>query len=76
MINEELAAAIEQIRERLLSVGCIKGVLFFDFYPRQSQTLAIELVAQMGSFLFLGYQRFARSQPFFLRYNRMGLSYA
>ncbi len=67
VLDDKLAASVEQIGERLRAVGSVEHVVLFDLDPRQRAAFRAELVAQAGEFLFLAQQFLARGQPFIAR---------
>jgi hypothetical protein len=73
MIDDQLAAAGEQIGQGLFAGRRIEDVIGRDLDPGQGQALRIQLIAQISCFLLFGEQRSPCRQPFFPRYDRMGL---
>src|SRR5438105_1719684 len=71
MLDDQLAAAVEQVGERLLALRTIEHIGLFDLDPWQVAPLRAQLVAQTGEFLFLGQMRLARGQPLLSRDNPM-----
>src|ERR1700733_7333751 len=71
MLQEELAATVEQLRERDFSLGTVEDVFLFDTHPGQCTLFGAELVAQFRERLFLGEQSDARLAPFTARDNAM-----
>lgn len=59
MIYDKLVCIAEMAGQGLFPAGSVKCVFLFDFYPRQSPALFIEVVAQAREFLFFGKQLFA-----------------
>jgi hypothetical protein len=64
VLDDELAAALEQFGERPLAVRRVEDVSLFDFDPRQVAAFGAEPVALPGQFFFLGEQRLACLDPF------------
>ena len=50
VVDDQLAATVEQIGERLFAVGAVKHVVFFDLLPRKFLPRASQLVAQTAEF--------------------------
>src|SRR5664279_6348175 len=48
MIDNQLAAAVEQLSQRLLSMRTLKNILFLDLLPRHLAPAAAQLIAQPG----------------------------
>src|SRR4029077_14687730 len=71
VLDEELAATVEQLCERNLSGWSVKDVLLLDPDPRQRALFRVELVAQFGECFFFGEQSGARFEPFAARDNGM-----
>src|SRR5437899_7943308 len=53
VIDDQLAASLEDVAERLRSVLALEGVLLFDELPGQIAPLAAQLVAHPGELLLL-----------------------
>jgi hypothetical protein len=66
MIDDQLAAPIEEIGEPLFALGAVEDVVLFDLDPGQRAPLGAQLIAPAGEFLFVGEMRFPRSDPFVL----------
>src|SRR5579864_6815327 len=66
MVDDQLAAPVEEFRQRLLTVRTIEDVGFGNRLPRKLAPLLVQLVAQPREFLFLGEKCRARGQPFFV----------
>src|SRR5207245_4146423 len=69
VLDDQLAASVEQIRERLLAVRSVEHVLLLDLDPREIATLAAQSVAKSSEFLFLGQQFLASGKPLVSRYD-------
>jgi hypothetical protein len=67
MIDDQLAASIEEVGERLLAVRPIEQIGLFDPDPGQLAALPCHLVADLGQRLLMRQMRLARDQPFFPR---------
>src|ERR1700720_4735682 len=63
MLDDQLAASVEEVSERLLALRAIENIGLFDLDPGQFAPLRAHLVAQSGEFLFLCQMRLARGQP-------------
>src|SRR6266446_480022 len=59
VVDDELRAAIEQVRQSPPAVRGLQRVNLLDRYPRKLPTLTGELIAQPGVFLFPGKKCFA-----------------
>src|SRR6185295_5699685 len=57
MLDDELAAAVEEIGKRNLSFRRIEDVILLDLDPRQGEPRLVELIAPAREFLLLGKQR-------------------
>ena len=64
MIDDQLAAAAEQVGQRLLAVRSVEHVILLDLDPWQFAALGAEPVARVRQFLFMGEMRLARGGPF------------
>lgn len=64
MLDQELAAAGEQVGQRLLAGGTVEHVALVDPDPGQLAALGGERVAGAQKFLLLGEQRLAGGGPF------------
>src|SRR6516162_5315509 len=71
MFDEKLAASVEQIAQRYLSVRSIEHVFLPDLHPRQRLALGSQLVAQSRKLLFPVQQYRASGRPFFGGYDSM-----
>jgi hypothetical protein len=68
MVNNQLAAACEEIGERLRAVRTFEDVILFDPDPGQFAALPAQFVPLARQFLFGGQVRQARLEPFVLGY--------
>ena len=64
VLDDKLAASIEQIGERHLAVGSVEHVVLFHLDPGKRATFGAQLIAQAGEFLFLAQEFLARGNPF------------
>jgi hypothetical protein len=64
VVDDELAAAGEQVRQRLLAVRAIKYIGLLDLDPGQLAALSGELIAQPSEFLLFGQEALAGGEPF------------
>src|SRR5437660_11749282 len=64
MLDDELAAAGEQISQRLLAVWTLEHIVLVDPYPRQLARLATHGVLGLEQLLLLGQQRATGGDPF------------
>src|SRR6516225_2013358 len=64
VIDDQLALAAEQFRERLLALRRTENVVLFHFLPWQFAAFAAERIAGAGKGLFFGEICLARSDPF------------
>jgi hypothetical protein len=69
VIDDELAAAGEEIGERLRAIGPLKDISLLDLHPGHMAAPGAQFVTGAGEGLFLGQERLARRQPFVLRYD-------
>src|SRR5271156_4557810 len=67
MVDDQLAAACEQLVERLFARWSVEHVALVDLDPRKFAALAAEFIAPMSELLLFCKKRFARLNPFFLR---------
>jgi hypothetical protein len=65
VVDDQLAAAVEELAQRFPARRRVKGVLLVDQYPRQRKAFRIDLVAQPGCFLFAGQKPLALGEPLF-----------
>ena len=65
MVDDELRAAVEQLRQGLASVRGLEGVLLLDRQPGELLALARELVAEPCVLLLALEEHSARGKPFF-----------
>ncbi len=63
VIDEELAAAGEQLRQGLRPVAGLEDILFLDLHPGQGAAFGAHLIQHAGGGLFLLEERFAGLQP-------------
>jgi len=71
VVNDQLAVLAEQVGQLQFAVWAVKLVVLVDFDLGQRAALGAEAVAFFGEGLFVGQMLFARSEPFFSRYDRM-----
>jgi hypothetical protein len=64
VIDDQLAAALEQLRKCLFSVSAIKDIGLFNFRPRQLAPHPVQLIPLLGELLLFDQQRLACGQPF------------
>jgi hypothetical protein len=64
VLDDELAAAGEQVGERLLAIGPVEHIALVNLDPGQLAALARQLVMCPKMRFLLGEQRAARCQPF------------
>src|SRR5205823_11306970 len=69
MINNQLAASLEQIGQRLFSVWSVEEILFLDLDHRQFAPRRIKGVALATELLFSRQQILPRDQPLSFRYD-------
>jgi hypothetical protein len=67
VIDEQLRAPVEELRQGLRSVAGREAILLLDGHPRQLLALAGELVAATGQLLLALEQLLARDQPLLAR---------
>src|SRR5207247_11438148 len=71
VIDDELAPAVEKLRQRLPALRPVEDVLLVDLLPGQGAPLAAQLVAQPGELLLLREEFPARPYPDLVRYDPM-----
>src|SRR5690349_7476092 len=71
MLDDQLAAAVEQIGQGRLSGRRVERVGLVDLDPRQRAPLGAQAVAQSRHLLFLGEERGAGLEPFVAGYDAM-----
>jgi hypothetical protein len=64
VIDDKLAAAVEQIWELHLAVGSLEDVSLVYPLPQELAAFAAQLVAESGEFSFLDQKMLARFRPF------------
>ena len=64
MIDDQLAATLEQIGKGLPAVRRVEDIFLLDLDPGQCPPLGAQLVAPVREFLLLGEQSRARGKPF------------
>src|SRR6266480_8130051 len=64
VIDEQLAAAVEQLRQRLLTARAFEDVVLLDRLPRQSLPLPGQLVTRVRELLLLNEQLLTCLEPF------------
>ncbi|MNO57938.1 hypothetical protein D3C76_484860 [compost metagenome] len=74
MVNDQLAAAIEQVGEFQFAIGSLEVVVLVDFHPGQGAPFCAEFVPLLGESLFVSQVLFARGEPFFPRHNGVVLN--
>src|SRR5713226_9342214 len=67
VVDEQLTAAIKELRKHARAVLGVEAVLLLDTGPWQLASLARQLVAQPGVLLLAGEQLLARGRPFLSR---------
>jgi hypothetical protein len=65
MIDDQLAAAAEQVSQRFLAGRAVEHVVLLDLDPWQFAALRAEPVARAGQLLFMREKRPARGGPLF-----------
>src|SRR5713226_209747 len=65
VIDDELAASVEKLRESLAAVRSVEGVLLVNLHPRHRAALGVQLIELMGEFLFFRQEFLARCDPLF-----------
>ena len=68
MVDDQLVAAGEEIRECLRAVRTFEDIVLLDPFPRQFAALPAQFVASACEFFFGGQVRQARLQPFVSRH--------
>src|SRR5262249_33620934 len=64
MVDNQLAAPVEQVEQTRLAIWPFEGVFLLDLDHRQPASFSIELVPRTGGFLFFAEQLRASSEPF------------
>ena len=67
VVNDELASAVEEVRQRFLALGPVEDVLLFNPFPGQISARLAQLVPQSRELLLLDKQLLASRQPLLLR---------
>jgi hypothetical protein len=67
MLHHKLAAAFEQVGQRLLAIGAVEQIILVDLDPGQRPALLAQAVARAGIFLLAGHVGLAGLDPFFTR---------
>jgi len=67
VVDDELASAIEQVSESLLSGGRVEDVILFDFDPGKLAAFGCDGVALVGEFLLFGEESLPGYEPFLSR---------
>ncbi len=67
VVDDQLAAAAEQVGQAQFAVGALEAVGFFDFYPGQGAAFGAEFVSFAGEGFFVGQVLAAGGEPFFPR---------
>jgi hypothetical protein len=62
VVDDELSASLEQVKQARLSVGTIENVILFDPHHWQPAALRIQRVTRPGGGLFLGEQFIAATR--------------
>lgn len=73
VVDDQLAAAAEQVGEAQFAVGTLEAVGFVDFYPGQGAAFGAEFVSFTGEGFFVGQVFAAGGEPFFTRDDLMVL---
>jgi len=68
VIDDQLAAPVEQVGEGLLPVRPLEDVALLDPHPGQLAALGAQPIAQPGEFLLLAQELLARSEPVLARH--------
>src|SRR5215813_13797937 len=71
VIDQQLAAALEQLRKGLAAVRPVEDVLFLHLHPRQCAALLAQSVALPGKLLLFGQKPRTGIEPLILRNDRM-----
>src|SRR5580692_10475822 len=69
VIDNELAAAREQLRQRLAALRALKLIILCYRLPGEPSPLLAQLLAQAGEFLLLRKQCLPRLDPVLMRYH-------
>src|SRR5207248_1513994 len=72
VVDDELTAILEDIRERLGAVRAIEDVQLVDLLPRQLAPLPAQRITLMCEFFLLRQERRSRREPLVVRHHRMG----
>ena len=67
MLHDELAAALEQVGQRLLAAGAVEHIVLVDLDPGQRAALLVQALAGLGQFLLMREMGLARGDPFLAR---------
>ncbi|MCY1429694.1 hypothetical protein D9M71_456210 [compost metagenome] len=74
VVDDQLAAPPEQVRQFQFAVGSLEVVVLVDFHPGQGTAFGAESVPFPGEGFFVGQVLFAGGDPFFPRYDGMVLN--
>src|SRR5262245_28746905 len=69
VIDDDLPAAVEQVREAPFALLAVEHILLHQFDHRQPASLGVQRVAPMGEVLLPGEQLLALVEPFLARYD-------
>src|SRR5450432_3468257 len=69
MVDDQLAASVEEVRKRRRAVRSVEGIWFFNSLPGQLTALTAQLIPQLAKLLLFKKQLFARCNPFTLRHD-------
>ena len=71
MVDDELAAPLEEIGKRLIAVGTLEHVILCNFHPGKAAALFVQLILHLGKLLFLREEFLTRLDPLFRADDRM-----
>src|SRR6516164_2810095 len=69
-IDDQLAAALEQIEQAYLAFGSVELILLLHRHPRHPSARGSQRITRAGQLLLLNEQLLARSFPFLRRHDR------
>src|SRR6476620_5571296 len=69
VIDDQLAASVEEIAENLLPRRRVEDIVLFEFDPGQCAPLSAELIAGLGERLLVCEMRLPRRDPFVAGYD-------
>jgi hypothetical protein len=63
VVDDQLAAPLEQVEQGRLSIGAFEHVGLVDLHHRQPPAIGVQRIARPGEILLFGEQLLARDEP-------------